>query len=213
MKIAVAKGRIFEEVQPLLAKAGVILKSQELETRKIILSTEDANVHIVLIRSSDVPTYVASGAVDAGIVGRDVIAEQYFPDVCQPLDLKVACCRLVVAAPENFDYDAEMRSGARFKVATKYVNLTRNYFSKKGIHADLVKLYGSMELAPLIGLTDLIVDLSDSGRTLRENGLSVIEEIMPISAHFVFGRSSMRRKGEELRRLLARLKSVVIDES
>ena len=169
--LALSKGRIFEETLPLLARAGLRPKEDPERSRKLIVPTERGDVRLVLVRASDVPTYVGNGAADIGIAGGDVILEHGGAGLYQPIDLGIARCRLVVAARRGYDYGRAVQQGARLRIATKYVNLTREHFAGKGVHVDLIRLYGSMELAPLLGLADAIVDLVSSGKTLRANNL------------------------------------------
>ena len=176
--IALSKGRIFEETLPLLAAAGIVPSENPEPSRKLIIGTNRADVRVVIVRASDVPTYVQYGAADLGIAGKDVLLEHGGNGLYQPLDLKIAKCRMCVAAPVGFDYAAAVRRGARLRIATKYIQTAREHFATKGVHVDLIKLYGSMELAPLAGLADAIVDLVSSGGTLKANNLVEVEEIM-----------------------------------
>ena len=173
--IALSKGRIFEDTAPLLKAAGITALDDPESSRKLILSTNRANVRLIIVRASDVPTYVQYGAADLGIAGKDVLQEHGGAGLYQPLDLNIACCRMMVAVPEGFDYDSAVRQGARLRIATKYVQTAREHFADKGVHVDLIKLYGSMELAPLVGLADAIVDLVSSGNSLRANDLKAVE--------------------------------------
>ena len=196
--LALAKGRILEEALPLLAAAGFEPAEDAATTRKLILATRDAGVRLILVRAADVPTYVQYGAADLGIAGGDLLAEQGGHGLYQPLDLGIARCRLVVAAPEDFDYAAAVRSGARLRVATKYIHSAREHFAAKGVHVDLIRLYGSMELAPLVGLADAIVDLVDTGRTLRANRLRVVEELMAVSSRLIVNPASLKLKRDAI---------------
>jgi ATP phosphoribosyltransferase len=162
--IALSKGRIFEETLPLLAAAGIVPAEDPEKSRKLIIATSRPDVRVVIVRASDVPTYVQYGAADLGIAGKDVLLEHGGAGLYQPLDLNIAKCRMCVAAPVGFDYAAAVRSGARLRIATKYISVAREHFAAKGVHVDLIKLYGSMELAPLAGLAEAIVDLVSSGR-------------------------------------------------
>ncbi len=192
--LALAKGRIFEETLPLLAAAG-IEPSEDVETsRKLILGTTRPDLRLILVRAADVPTYVQYGAADLGVAGRDLLAEHGGQGLYQPLDLNIAKCRMAVAVPEGFDYAAAVKQGARLKVATKYIRTAREHFAAKGVHVDLIKLYGSMELAPLVGLADAIVDLVDTGNTLRANKLKVVEELMAISSRLIVNPASLKLK-------------------
>lgn len=192
--IALSKGRIFEETLPLLAAAGIVPDENPEQSRKLIIGTNRPDVRVVIVRASDVPTYVQYGAADLGIAGKDVLIEHGGTGLYQPLDLKIAQCRMCVAAPVGFDYAAAVRRGARLRVATKYISTAREYFAGKGVHVDLIKLYGSMELAPLAGLADAIVDLVSSGGTLKANNLVEVEEIMPISSRLIVNQASLKMK-------------------
>jgi ATP phosphoribosyltransferase len=192
--IALSKGRIFEETLPLLAAAGIVPSENPEQSRKLIIDTNSVNVRIVIVRASDVPTYVQYGAADLGIAGKDVLIEHGGAGLYQPLDLKIAKCRMCVAAPVGFDYAALVQRGARLRVATKYIQTAREHFAEKGVHVDLIKLYGSMELAPLAGLADAIVDLVSSGGTLKANNLVEVEEIMPISSRLIVNQASLKMK-------------------
>jgi ATP phosphoribosyltransferase len=192
--IALSKGRIFEETLPLLAAAGIVPTENPEQSRKLIIDTNRSDVRVVIVRASDVPTYVQYGAADLGIAGKDVLLEHGGAGLYQPLDLKIAKCRLCVAAPAGFDYAAAVRRGARLRVATKYIQTAREHFATKGVHVDLIKLYGSMELAPLAGLADAIVDLVSSGGTLKANNLVEVEDIMPISSRLVVNQASLKMK-------------------
>lgn len=192
--IALSKGRIFEETLPLLAAAGIVPDENPEKSRKLIISTNRADVRVVIVRASDVPTYVQYGAADLGIAGKDVLLEHGGAGLYQPLDLKIAKCRMCVATPAGFDYAAAVRRGARLSVATKYIATAREHFATKGVHVDLIKLYGSMELAPLAGLADAIVDLVSSGGTLKANNLVEVEEIMSISSRLIVNQASLKMK-------------------
>ena len=192
--IALSKGRIFEETLPLLAAAGVTALEDPESSRKLILPTNRDDVRLIIVRASDVPTYVQYGAADLGVAGKDVLNEHGGTGLYQPLDLNIAKCRMMVAVPNEFDYDSAVKQGARLRVATKYVQTAREHFAAKGVHVDLIKLYGSMELAPLVGLSDAIVDLVSSGGTLKANNLKAVEEIMPISSRLVVNQASLKLK-------------------
>ncbi len=200
--IALSKGRIFEETAPLLKVAGIIPLDDPETSRKLILSTNRPEVRLIVVRASDVPTYVQYGAADMGIAGKDVLNEHGGDGLYQPLDLQIARCRMMVAVPEGFDYDAAVKRGARLKVATKYLQTAREHFAKKGVHVDLIKLYGSMELAPLVGLADAIVDLVSSGGTLKANHLVAVEEIMQISSRLVVNQAALKLKREQIQPIL-----------
>src|ERR1017187_2292611 len=201
--LALSKGRIFEETLPLLAAAGIVPTEDPESSRKLIISTSRADVRVVIVRASDVPTYVQYGAADLGIAGKDVLLEHGGAGLCQPLDLKIAKCRLCVAAPAGFDYVSAVRRGARLRGGTKYVKTAREHFAAKGVHVDLIKLYGSMELAPLSGLADAIVDLVSSGGTLKANRLVEVERIMEISSRLVVKQAALKLKRERIRTLIA----------
>ncbi|MEY4766120.1 MAG: hypothetical protein RI907_2793 [Pseudomonadota bacterium] len=196
--LALSKGRIFEETLPLLAAAGIQVTEDPEKSRKLILPTTREDVRVVIVRASDTPTYVQYGAADLGIAGKDVLIEHGGTGLYQPLDLKIARCRMCVAAPAGFDYAAAVRRGARLRVATKYINTAREHFAAKGVHVDLIKLYGSMELAPLAGLAEAIVDLVSSGGTLKANNLVEVEDIMPISSRLVVNQAALKLKRELL---------------
>ncbi len=202
LTIALSKGRIFDETLPLLAAAGIVPRDEPGASRKLILATNRAGVRIVLVRATDVPTYVQHGGADLGIAGKDVLLEHGGAGLYQPLDLGIARCRMMVAVPAGFDYDAAIRRGARIKVATKYVDIARRHFAAKGMHVDLIKLYGSMELAPLVGLAEAIVDLVSTGSTLEANNLVAVEEVMPISARLVVNQAALKLKHAALQPLI-----------
>lgn len=200
--IALSKGRIFEDTAPLLKAAGIVALDDPESSRKLILSTNRTNVRLIIVRASDVPTYVQYGAADLGIAGKDVLQEHGGTSLYQPLDLNIARCRMMVAVPEGFDYDSAVRQGARLRIATKYVQTAREHFADKGVHVDLIKLYGSMELAPLVGLADAIVDLVSSGNTLKANHLKAVEEIMPISARLIINQAALKLKRDTIQPVL-----------
>ena len=192
--MALSKGRIFEETGPLLATAGIRVDPALAESRQLILPTNDPALRIIIVRASDVPTYVQYGAADIGVAGRDVLLEHGGAGLYQPVDLGIARCRMCVAVAAGFDYEAAVRRGARLRVATKYVEIARRHFAAKGVHVDLIKLYGSMELAPLVGLADAIVDLVSTGSTLRANNLVVVEDIQQISARLIINRAALKTR-------------------
>jgi ATP phosphoribosyltransferase len=210
--IALSKGRIFEETTPLLAAAGIVPSEDPEASRKLIIGTNHEDVRLIIVRASDVPTYVQNGAADLGIAGKDVLYEHGGEGLYQPLDLKIARCKMMVAVREGFDYAGSVRSGARLKVATKYVKTAREHFSGKGMHVDLIKLYGSMELAPLVGLADAIVDLVSSGGTLRANNLVAVEEIMLISSRLVVNQASLKLKRDRIQPIIDSFAAVVAKE-
>jgi len=212
--LALSKGRIFDDALPLLSAAGIRVLDDPDTTRKLILTTNQPEVQVVLVRPTDVPTYVQYGGADLGITGLDTLLEHGMDwggtgasaagstGLYQPLDLQIAKCRISVAVREGFDYAAAVRQGARLSVATKYVGIAREFFASKGVHVDLIKLYGSMELAPLTGLADAIVDLVSTGNTLRANHLVEVEHIMDISARLVVNQAALKLKREPLRRII-----------
>jgi ATP phosphoribosyltransferase len=208
LTLALSKGRIFDETLPLLKAAGVAVTENPETSRKLILPTSQADVRIVIVRASDVPTYVQYGGADFGIAGKDVLLEHSnawgdSQGLYQPIDLGIARCRMSVATRADFDYASAVKQGARIRVATKYVHTAREHFAAKGVHVDIVKLYGSMELAPLVGLADAIVDLVSTGGTLRANGLVEVETVMPISARLVVNPAALKLKFTQLEPLLA----------
>jgi ATP phosphoribosyltransferase len=200
--IALSKGRIFDETVPLLAAAGIATSEDPESSRKLILDTNRPDVRVIIVRATDVPTYVQYGAADIGIAGKDVLDEHGGAGLYQPLDLKIARCRMMVAVANGYDYQQAVRQGARLKVATKYVQTAREHFGAKGVHVDLIKLYGSMELAPLVGLADAIVDLVSSGNTLKANGLRAVEEIAPVSARLIVNHAALKLKRRDIQPLL-----------
>ncbi|MFT4171359.1 MAG: ATP phosphoribosyltransferase [Rhodocyclaceae bacterium] len=196
--LALSKGRIFEETLPLLAAAGIVPTDNPESSRKLIIGTNRPDVRLVIVRATDTPTYVQYGAADIGIAGKDVLIEHGGAGLYQPLDLSIAKCRMSVAVRAGFDYGDAVKRGARIRVATKYTRVAREHFASKGVHVDLIKLYGSMELAPLVGLADAIVDLVSTGGTLRANNLLEVEEIMPISSRLIVNQASLKLKRELL---------------
>ncbi len=192
--LALSKGRIFEETLPLLAAAGITPSENPESSRKLIIGTNRPDVRLIIVRASDVPTYVQYGAADMGIAGKDVLNEHGGNGLYQPLDLQIARCRMMVAVREGYDYAGTVKQGARIRVATKYVNAARDHFAAKGVHIDLIKLYGSMELAPLVGLSDVIVDLVSTGGTLKANGLVAVEHISDISSRLVVNQAALKLK-------------------
>lgn len=200
--LALSKGRIYEETLPLLLAAGIEVTEDPDKSRKLILATNRPDVRVVLVRASDVPTYVQHGGADLGVAGLDTLIEHSDDGLYRPLDLKIAKCRMSVAARADFDYAAAVRQGSRIRVATKFTGVARQHFSDKGVHVDLIKLYGSMELAPLTGLADAIVDLVSTGSTLRANHLVEVEKIMDISARLVVNQAALKLKREPIRSLI-----------
>lgn len=208
--IALSKGRIFEETLPLLAAAGITPLENPESSRKLIIETNRADVRLIIVRASDVPTYVQYGAADLGIAGKDVLNEHGGQGLYQPLDLQIACCRMMVAVRDGYDYAGRVQAGARIRVATKYLNAAREHFARKGVHIDLIKLYGSMELAPLVGLSDVIVDLVSTGGTLKANGLIAVEEIAPISSRLVVNQAALKLKRELIQPVIDSFAQAVI---
>ena len=204
LTIALSKGRILEETLPLLARAGIELRDDPNKSRKLVLDTSDSNVKLVVIRAADVPTYVQYGAADLGVAGKDVLMEHGGSGLYEPLDLGIASCRLMVAGRPG-----KTVSERRLRVATKYVNITRNYFAARGSQVEIIKLYGSMELAPLVGLADIIVDLVDTGNTLKANGLEAKEKIADISSRLIVNRASMKMKHTRVQTFIETLAAVL----
>lgn len=200
--IALSKGRIFDETLPLLAAAGIVPTENPETSRKLIIDTNNPDVRVVIVRASDVPTYVQYGAADLGVTGKDVLIEHGGEGLYAPLDLKIAKCRMMVAVPEGFDYAKAVRQGNRLKVASKYTKIAREHFASKGVHIDLIKLYGSMELAPLAGLADAIVDLVSTGGTLKANKLVAVEHVVDISSRLVVNQASLKVKRDTLQPII-----------
>jgi len=200
--IALSKGRIFDETLPLLAAAGIVPTENPETSRKLIIETNNPAVRVVIVRATDVPTYVQYGAADLGVAGKDVLIEHGCEGLYSPLDLKIAKCRMMVAVPEGFDYVNAVRQGNRLKVASKYTKTAREHFAAKGVHIDLIKLYGSMELAPLAGLADAIVDLVSTGGTLKANKLVAVEHVADISSRLVVNQASLKVKRETLQPII-----------
>lgn len=200
--IALSKGRIFDETLPLLAAAGIVPSENPETSRKLIIDTNNPDVRVVIVRATDVPTYVQYGAADLGVAGKDVLIEHGGEGLYSPLDLNIAKCRMMVAVREGFDYENAVRQGNRLKVASKYTKMAREHFASKGVHIDLIKLYGSMELAPLAGLADAIVDLVSTGGTLKANKLIAVEDVMGISSRLVVNQASLKVKRETLQPII-----------
>lgn len=205
--LALSKGRIYDETVPLLARAGIVPAEDPETSRKLVIATSDPQVRILIVRASDVPTYVQYGAADAGVAGKDVLMEHGGDGLYVPVDLGIGRCRLCVAAPRGFDYASAVRRGARLRVATKYVQAASDHFASKGVHVDLIKLYGSMELAPLVGLADAIVDLVSSGSTLKANDLVEVEEIAPISSRLIVNQAALKTRRAALMPLIEHLEA------
>ncbi len=209
ISIALSKGRIFDETLPLLAAAGIVPQDDLEQSRQLIIGTNHEGVRLVIVRASDTPTYVQYGAAELGIAGRDVLIEHGGLGLYQPLDLGIARCRMMVAVPEGFDYAGAIKRGARLRVATKYLNTARRHFAEKGVHVDLIKLYGSMELAPTVGLADVIVDLVSTGGTLKANHLEAVEEIMPVSARLIVNQAALKLKRATVAPLIEAFRAAV----
>jgi ATP phosphoribosyltransferase len=215
--LALSKGRIFDDSLPLLRAAGIQVLEDPEQSRKLILPTSRPDVRVVLVRASDVPTYVQRGGADLGVAGLDVLLEETAEGggasgavgLYRVLDLKIARCRMSVAVRQDFDYAAAVKQGSRLRVATKYTHMARQHFAAKGVHVDLIKLYGSMELAPLTGLADAIVDLVSTGSTLKANQLVEVEKIMDISSRLVVNPAALKLKREPLRALIDAFEAAV----
>ena len=207
--LALAKGRILDEALPLFARAGITPAEDPETSRKLIIGSNRVDLRFVILRASDVPTYVQYGAADLGVAGKDVLLEHGGEGLYQPIDLRIGCCHMVVAAPRAFDYAGAVKRGARLRVATKYVATAREHFAGKGMHVDLIRLYGSMELAPLVGLADAIVDLVSTGNTLKANDLVSVEEILPISARLIVNPAALKLKREKVQPLLETIAAAV----
>ncbi len=200
--LALSKGRIFDEAMPLLCAAGIDLRDDPEHSRKLILRTSNSAVQVLVVRATDVPTYVQFGGADLGITGRDTLLEHGSEGLYQPLDLQIGKCRISVAVRSGFDYASAVRQGSRLRVATKYVAIARDFFAAKGVHVDMIKLYGSMELAPLTGMADAIVDLVSTGNTLVANGLVEVEHIMDISARLIVNQAALKLRQAPLRAII-----------
>jgi ATP phosphoribosyltransferase len=207
--LALSKGRIFEETVPLLKAAGIEVLDDPEKSRKLILDTNQPNVRVLVVRATDVPTYVQYGGADMGITGKDTLLEHGSQGLYQPLDLQIAKCRISVAVRADFDYASAVKQGSRLKVATKYVAIAREFFASKGVHVDLIKLYGSMELAPLVGMADAIVDLVSTGNTLKANHLVEVERIMDISSRLVVNQAALKLKQAPIRKIIDAFASAV----
>ena len=211
LTLALSKGRIFDDTLPLLNAAGIEVLENPETSRKLILPTSNPHLRVIIVRASDVSTYVQYGAADFGVAGKDVLIEHGGDGLYQPIDLRIAACRMSVAVAQGFDYASAVRQGARLRVATKYVEIARRHFASKGVHVDLIKLYGSMELAPLIGLSDVIVDLVSTGNTLRANNLVEVEEIMDISSRMIVNQAALKLKREALQPILTAFESASLN--
>jgi ATP phosphoribosyltransferase len=208
--LALSKGRIFDDTLPLLRAAGIEPLEDPESSRKLIFATKRSDVQIIMVRASDVPTYVQHGGADLGIAGKDILIEHDGIGLYEPIDLGIARCKVCVAVKEGTDYPVLIQRGKRLKIATKYVKIAREHFAAKGVHVDLIKLYGSMELAPLVGMSDAIVDLVSSGATLKANNLIAVETVMEISARLIVNQSALKTKREILAPILKAFESKVV---
>ncbi|MEO5796616.1 MAG: ATP phosphoribosyltransferase [Rhodoferax sp.] len=211
--LALSKGRIFDDTLPLLRAAGIEVLDDPEKSRKLILDTNQPGVRVLIVRASDVPTYVENGGADLGITGKDTLIEHGGQGLYQPLDLQIAKCRISVAVRNDFDYERAVKQGSRLRVATKYVAIAREFFATKGVHVDMIKLYGSMELAPLTGLADAIVDLVSTGNTLRANHLKEVERIMDISSRLVVNQAALKLKQAPIRAMIDAFAAAVAERS
>ena len=209
--LALSKGRIFEDSLPLLRRAGIEVLEDPETSRKLIIGTSRPDVRVVLVRATDVPTYVQHGGADLGVAGHDILLEHEGAGLYRPLDLRIALCRLSVAVHRDFDYARAVKQGSRIRVATKYTRTAREFFASKGVHVDLIKLYGSMELAPLTGLADAIVDLVSTGSTLRANNLVEVEKVVDISSRLVVNQAALKLKREPIRALINAFEAAVAE--
>jgi ATP phosphoribosyltransferase len=207
--IALSKGRIFEQTIPLLERIGITCSEDPETSRKLILDTNQKDIKLIIVRATDVPTYVEYGAADIGITGKDILDEYMGEGLYQPIDLNIGLCKMMVAAKQGFDYAGAIQKGVRLKVATKYVKVAKEHFAKKGMHIDLIKLYGSMELAPLVGLADVIVDLVSTGKTLKANNLVAVEDISDISSRLIINQASLKLKRELLQPILSQFEKAL----
>jgi ATP phosphoribosyltransferase len=204
LTIALTKGRILKETLPLLARAGIEPLEDLATSRRLIFDTSRADLRLVVLRGTDVPTYVRHGAADLGVVGKDILLEHGAEGLYEPLDLGIARCRLMTAGPPGWQ-----AGGARIRVATKFSNIARRHFAEQGLHAEVIKLYGAMELAPIMNLADLIVDIVDTGNTLRANGMAPLQEIAAISSRLVVNKAAMRSRHAGIQRLVDELAALV----
>jgi ATP phosphoribosyltransferase len=207
--IALSKGRIFTETMPILNQLDIFCKEDPETSRKLVFETNKKNIRLIIVRASDVPTYVEWGGADMGIAGRDVLDEFQGEGLFQPIDLGIGKCQLMVAAKKVFDYEACIKQKRRLRVATKYPQAAREFFANKGIHIDVIKLYGSMELAPIVGMSDIIVDLVSSGKTLEANNLIALEKISDISSRLIINQASLKIKRAQLKPLIENFSKVV----
>ena len=208
--IALSKGRIFSETMPILNAAGITCEENPETSRKLVLNTNDEEIQLIIVRASDVPTYVEWGGADLGIAGKDILDEYQGVGLYQPLDLNIAKCKMMVACRKDFNYEENVKKGMRLRVASKYVDVARKHFAKKGLHIDLIKLYGSMELAPIVGLSDVIVDLVSSGKTLDANQLVAVEEIGEISSRLIVNKASLKINREILQPMIDKFSNAAL---
>lgn len=205
LTLAVSKGRILKETLPLLARIGIVPAENPESTRNLIIPTNRTDIKLLVIRATDTPTYVEYGAADIGVAGKDVLLEYPGDGLYDPLDLKIACCRLVLAGLPG------IKCKHRWRIATKYTRITKHYFAEQGMQVDIIKLYGSMELAPLVGLADRIVDLVDTGNTLKANGLVELDKIMDISSRLIVNKAAMKMKAAAVKELIGQLEQAIAD--
>lgn len=208
LTLALSKGRIFKETLPLLKAAGIEPIDDPETSRKLILDTNQPDVRLIIVRASDVPTYVEYGGADIGVAGKDVLLEHPEAELYEPVDLNIACCKLMTAGRVN-----EKEKTGRLKVATKFVESTRRFYAQQGQQVDIIKLYGSMELAPLVGMADRIVDVVDTGNTLRANGLEPMEHIADISSRLVVNKASMKMKHARIQRFIEQIRDAVREQT
>ena len=208
--IALSKGRIFYETMPILNAAGIYCEESPETSRKLVFKTNDEQIQLIIVRASDVPTYVEWGGADIGIAGKDILDEYQGVGLYQPLNLNIAKCKMMVACRKDFNYEENIKKGMRLRVASKYVNAARSHFAKKGLHIDLIKLYGSMELAPIVGLSDVIVDLVSSGKTLEANKLVAVEEIGEISSRLIVNKASLKINREILQPMIDKFSNAAL---
>ena len=209
--IALSKGRIFSETMPILNSAGIYCEENPETSRKLVLKTNDEKIQLIIVRASDVPTYVEWGGADLGIAGKDILDEYQGVGLYQPLNLNIAKCKMMVACRKDFNYKENIKKGKRLRVASKYINVARKHFAKKGLHIDLIKLYGSMELAPIVGLSDVIVDLVSSGKTLEANQLEAVEEIGDISSRLIVNKASLKNNREILQPMIDKFSNAILN--
>jgi|TARA_B110000014_G_scaffold259860_1_gene248436 ATP phosphoribosyltransferase len=209
--IALSKGRIFSETMPILNSAGIYCEEDPETSRKLVLKTNDEKIQLIIVRASDVPTYVEWGGADLGIAGKDILDEYQGVGLYQPLNLNIAKCKMMVACRKDFNYKENIKKGKRLRVASKYIDVARKHFAKKGLHIDLIKLYGSMELAPIVGLSDVIVDLVSSGKTLEANQLEAVEEIGDISSRLIVNKASLKNNREILQPMIDKFSNAILN--